>query len=70
MEAILTAKEAEQILHHLTDKTKEEIKRDKIRFGEFFVGKKDDAYFRVDPINVIVINGKARVVLPDSITEI
>ncbi|WP_207426321.1 hypothetical protein [Pedobacter sp. SYSU D00535] len=70
METILTAQEAEHIFEKLTEKAKAQIKNDIIRFGEYFIGRKDDSYFRINPINVVISDGKPKVVTPDSITEI
>jgi len=70
METILTDSEAESIFDNLAEKTREELKRDRIRFGEFFVGTNNGKYYRVNPINVIVKDGKPKLLNPDPETEI
>ncbi len=70
METILTPKEAENILGLLPDKDIIRIKSDKIRFGEYFIGHEHNNYFRVNPINVIMREGRPVNINPDDITII
>ena len=70
MEKILSNGEAEAALKLLPENEKEEIRRDIIRFGEYFIGIHDNKHHRVNPLNVITIDGKPQLVKPDSLTEI
>jgi|GEM_PF-864606 len=62
MEKILSEADSQHLLTQLTDVDKEEIKRDKVRFGEYFIAEKDHHYFRVNPLNVIDIDGILKIV--------
>lgn len=58
MEKILSEIDSKHLVTRLTDIDKEEIKRDKVRFGEYFIAEEDQSIFRVNPINVIDIDGR------------
>jgi len=66
MEQILSEAEAQSVIEQLSDIEIAEIKRDKVRFGEFYVGMDNDRYYRVNPINVIYIDGKFKSITPFS----
>ena len=70
MENILSQKEAESIIEQLSEGEKVEIERDKIRFGEYFIAETDNHYYRVNPINVVIEDGKPSLVDPASETMI
>ena len=70
MEKILSNGEAEAALKLLTENEREEIKRDIIRFGEYFIGTHNDTPQRLNPLNIITIDGKPQLIKPDSLTEI
>lgn len=57
MERILSETDSQHLVTKLTDNDREEIKRDKVRFGEYFIAEEDHKYFRVNPINVIDVEG-------------
>lgn len=61
MEKILSEADSQHLLTQLTDVDKEEIKRDKVRFGEYFIAQIDQHCFRVNPLNVINIDGILRI---------
>lgn len=58
METILSEVDSKHLVTRLTDIDKEEIKRDKVRFGEYFIAEENQSIFRVNPINVINIEGR------------
>lgn len=58
MEKILSEIDSKHLVTRLTDIDKEEIKRDKVRFGEYFIAEENQSIFRVNPINVIDIDGR------------
>lgn len=66
MEKILSEAEAQSVIGSLSEVEIEEIKRDKVRFGEFFVGLENNRYYRVNPINVIYVDGKFKSITPFS----
>ncbi|WP_256012560.1 hypothetical protein [Desertivirga xinjiangensis] len=66
MEKILSETEAAGILGNLTENDQAEIKRDKVRFGEYYIGSNNNRYYRVNPINVINIDGRFTSVVPHS----
>ncbi|WP_207420551.1 MULTISPECIES: hypothetical protein [Desertivirga] len=66
MEKILSEAEAQSVIESLSEVEIEEIKRDKVRFGEFFVGLENNRYYRVNPINVIYVDGKFKSITPFS----
>jgi len=66
MEQILSEAEAQNIIGKLSEIEIEEIKRDKVRFGEYFVGITNNRYYRVNPINVIYVDGKFQSITPFS----
>ncbi len=70
METILSQTEAENILEQLPEGEKAEIERDKIRFGEYFIGKINNTFYRINPINVIIKNGVPSLIKPISATMI
>ena len=70
MEKILSNGEAEAALKLLTENEREEIKRDIIRFGEYFIGTHNDKPHRLNPLNIITIDGQPQLIKPDSLTEI
>jgi len=70
MERILASAEAEEVMGLLSIKDKEEIERDKIRFGEYYIGKNQNKYYRINPINIVTKDGKPELINPISITEI
>jgi len=70
MERILASKEAEEVIELLSENEKIEIERDKIRFGEYYIGMNGDKYYRLNPINIIINNGKPELINPTAITEI
>ena len=57
MEKILSETDSQHLVNNLTDVDREEIKRDKVRFGEYFIAEEDHRCFRVNPINVINVEG-------------
>lgn len=67
---ILSETDSQHLLKKLTDVDKAEIKRDKVRFGEYFIGEEDHRCFRVNPLNVIDINGSLRNVKLSAVTFI
>lgn len=58
MEKILSETEAANILGNLTEVDQAEIKRDKVRFGEYYIGADNNHYYRVNPLNVVHIDGR------------
>ena len=60
MEKILSETDSKHLVKNLTDVDKEEIKRDKVRFGEYFIAQEDHHCFRVNPINVIDVDGSLK----------
>lgn len=66
MERILNEAEAQSILDRLSEREQAEIKRDKVRFGEYFVGLNDNNYYRLNPLNVILEDGILKFVIPFS----
>ena len=64
MEKILSETEALHIINTLTELEQAEIKRDKVRFGEFFIGADNDNYYGVNPLNVVHIDGIFKKVTP------
>ena len=66
MEKILSEAEAQNVIANLSDIEIAEIKRDKVRFGEFYVGIENNRYYRVNPINVIYVDGKFKSITPYS----
>ena len=70
MERILASKEAEEVIGLLSENEKIEIERDKVRFGEYYIGKSGNKYHRLNPINIIINNGKPELINPTAITEI
>ena len=70
MEKILSEMESQHLVKMLTDTDRAEIKRDKVRFGEYFIGEDDHCCFRVNPINVIDVDGRLRRVKLSAITFI
>ena len=66
MEKILSETEAQHIINNLTEVEQAEIKRDKVRFGEFFIGSENNSYYRVNPLNVVLIDGGFKSVIPHS----
>ncbi|MGV3508311.1 MAG: hypothetical protein ACO1N7_03400 [Sphingobacteriaceae bacterium] len=61
MEKILSETDSQHLVNNLTDVDREEIKRDKVRFGEYFIAEEDHRCFRVNPINVVNVNGDLQV---------
>jgi hypothetical protein len=57
MEKILSEIDSQHLVGNLTEMDRAEIKRDKVRFGEYFIGEEDHRCFRVNPINVVSIDG-------------
>lgn len=70
MEKILSKTEAEDVLDLLTEKEKVEIERDKIRFGEYYIGTVNNKFFRLNPLNVISLDGTPTLIKPKPLTEI
>jgi hypothetical protein len=70
METILSEIDSKHLVTKLTDNDREEIKRDKVRFGEYFIAEEDHRCFRVNPINVIDIEGSLKRVKLSAITFI
>ncbi|WP_423148438.1 hypothetical protein [Rubrolithibacter danxiaensis] len=70
METILSETEAENALTHLSEKEQNEVKRDKIRFGEFYIKNVDDTYSRVNPLDVVVQDGIPVMIQHTSLTLI
>ncbi|PWG79753.1 hypothetical protein [Pararcticibacter amylolyticus] len=70
MERILTISEAEQAINKLTDQDKHRVMNDQVCFGEYFIGNENNVYFRINPINVIMSNGRPVSVNPDDSTII
>lgn len=60
MEKILSETDSQHLVKMLTDVDRAEIKRDKVRFGEYFIGEEDHRCFRVNPINVIDVEGSLK----------
>jgi hypothetical protein len=60
MEKILSETDSKHLVTKLTAVDREEIKRDKVRFGEYFIGEDDHRCFRVNPINVIDVDGSLK----------
>ncbi|MEJ6982580.1 hypothetical protein WG906_19090 [Pedobacter sp. P351] len=60
MEKILSETDSQHLVKKLTDVDREEIKRDKVRFGEYFIAEEDHRCFRVNPINVIEVGGNLK----------
>ncbi|MBC7915331.1 MAG: hypothetical protein H7Y07_14545 [Pyrinomonadaceae bacterium] len=60
METILSETDSQHLVTKLTAVDREEIKRDKVRFGEYFIAEEDHRCFRVNPINVIDIEGRLK----------
>ena len=70
METILSEIDSKHLVTKLTDNDREEIKRDKVRFGEYFIAEEDHRCFRVNPINVIDIEGSLKRVKLSALTFI
>lgn len=70
MEKILSETDSMHLVTRLTDVDKEEIKRDKVRFGEYFIGEEEHRCFRVNPINVVDVDGSLKRVKLSAITFI
>ncbi|MFD2162603.1 hypothetical protein ACFSJU_09390 [Paradesertivirga mongoliensis] len=70
MEKILSETDSRHLVTKLTDTDREEIKRDKVRFGEYFIGEEDHRCFRVNPINVIDVEGSLKRVKLNAVTFI
>ena len=70
MEKILSEFESQHLVTKLTDTDRKEIKRDKVRFGEYFIGEEDHRCFRVNPINVVHVDGSLRRVNLSAVTFI
>jgi hypothetical protein len=70
MEKILSETDSKHLLKKLTDVDREEIKRDKVRFGEYFIAEEDHKCFRVNPINVVDDNGSLKRVKHSAVTFI
>jgi len=70
METILSETDSKHLLTRLTDTDKAEIKRDKVRFGEYFIAEEDHRCFRVNPINVVDIEGSLKIVKLSAVTFI
>ncbi|MBC8051682.1 MAG: hypothetical protein H7Y13_01315 [Sphingobacteriaceae bacterium] len=70
MEIILSETDSQHLLKKLTDTDREEIKRDKVRFGEYFIAEDDHRCFRVNPINVIDVDGSLKRVKLTAVTFI
>ena len=68
MEKILSETDSRHLVTKLTDTDREEIKRDKVRFGEYFIGEEDHRCFRVNPINVIDVEGSLKRVKLNAVT--
>jgi hypothetical protein len=60
METILSETDSRHLVTKLTAVDREEIKRDKVRFGEYFIAEEDHRCFRVNPINVVDIDGSLK----------
>ncbi len=60
MEKILSETDSQHLVTKLTDVDREEIKRDKVRFGEYFIAEEEHRCFRVNPINVIDVGGSLK----------
>lgn len=70
MGTILTESQAEDIFGQLPLSDKEEIERDKIRYGEYFIVSSGNQYHRINPINVVVKNGVPELINNSSSTVI
>lgn len=70
MEKILSETDSQHLVMKLTDVDREEIKRDKVRFGEYFIAEEDHRCFRVNPINVINEEGCLKRVIFSAVTFI
>lgn len=70
MEKILSETDSQHLVKNLTEVDRAEIKRDKVRFGEYFIGEEDHRCFRVNPINVIDVNGSLKSVKLSAMTFI
>jgi len=70
MEKILSNLEAEAALELLTENDRIEIERDIIRFGEYYIGTNENRPYRLNPLNIITVEGKPKLVHPDPLTEI
>lgn len=67
---ILSDVEAAEKVGQLSQNEKEEIERDKIRFGEYFISSHNNCFYRVNPCNVIYRNGIPELIENTSITLI
>jgi hypothetical protein len=70
MEKILSETDSQHLVKRLTDTDRAEIKRDKVRFGEYFIAEEEHRCFRVNPINVIDVEGSLRRAKPSGVTFI
>ncbi len=70
MEKILSESDSQHLIKNLTDWDRAEIKRDKVRFGEYFIGEEDHRCFRVNPINVVDVDGNLKNVKLSAVTFI
>lgn len=62
MEKILSESDSQHLLTKLSDGDKQEIERDKVRFGEYFIAEDNQRCFRVNPINVVSEGGNFRLI--------
>ena len=70
MEKILSETDSQHLVKKLNDVDREEIKRDKVRFGEYFIAEEDHRCFRVNPINVIEVGGDLKRAILSAVTFI
>ena len=70
MEKILSNQEAEAALELLSENDRVEIERDIIRFGEYYIGTDESKPYRLNPLNIITVDGNPKLILPDPLTEI
>lgn len=70
MEKILSETDSQHLVKRLTDTDQAEIKRDKVRFGEYFIAEEEHRCFRVNPINVIDVEGNLKRAKPSGVTFI
>jgi hypothetical protein len=70
MEKILSETDSKHLVIKLTDVDREEIKRDKVRFGEYFIAEEDHRCFRVNPLNVVDVDGNLKRVKLSAVTFI
>lgn len=63
MGKILSETDSQHLIKRLTEVDREEIKRDKVRFGEYFIAEENQSIFRVNPLNVIDVDGSLRQIM-------